>query len=136
MNKVVVILMFMITLNLTFVWLNAMGFTQNIGPQGQSIPNMFNLTTTSGWLMTSFIFLGLSIMGAFISNLFKINAFAVVIFTELFWLPYANTVSIFNAILVDTPLVFSLGLIGMITTLLTLLYVYTMIEWSRVSGGF
>jgi hypothetical protein len=137
MNKIVVILIFIITITLGMTWFNAMGFFENTASGDSVGSNLFNLTTTIGWITTSFLFMGLALLGAFVSNFLKINAFGIIAFTELFWLPYATTVSIFKDFLMQPegmPVAF-LGIFTIFTTIMALLYIYTMIEWSRIPGG-
>lgn len=133
MNKIVVILIFIITVNLGFMWFNQMDFFSS-SPEGQGVTNLFSLTQGMGWITTGFLAIGLGLLAAFASQFLKINAFGIIAFTEFFWIPYANTITVFYSVLNDAPSAF-LGIITIFTTLMTLLYLYTMIEWSRIPGG-
>lgn len=139
MNKIIVILIFLITINLGMTWFNAMGFFQpvNVAGDGNGSTSLFTSSTASGWILNGFLFIVLGILGVIVSQFLKINAFGIIAFTEFFWLPYANTVSIIRAFLVSPngmPVAF-LGIFTIFTTLMAVLYIYTMIEWSRVPGG-
>lgn len=133
MNKIVVLLIFIITVNLGFMWFNQMDFFSS-SPEGQGVTNLFSLTQGIGWITTGFLAIGLGLLAAFASQFLKINAFGIIAFTEFFWIPYANTITVFYSVLKDAPSAF-LGIITIFTTLMTLLYLYTMIEWSRIPGG-
>jgi hypothetical protein len=116
-----------------------MGFFSpiNVAGGGADATNLFSLSTASGWLLLSFLGVILGVIGWLASQFLKINAFGMVAFTEFFWLPYANTVTILKAFLqtpAGMPVAF-LGIFTIFTTLMAILYIYTMIEWSRIPGG-
>lgn len=135
MNKVIVIILFMITLNLGFIWVDNIGLISNPDISGQEVDNLYTSTLSDSWIITGFIMVVLAFLAILISSFLHINAFAVIAFTEIFWVPYANTVTIFNQILAPFGAAFYIGLISIFTTLMTFLYIYTMIEWTRISGG-
>ena len=140
MNKIFVVVIFLIVLNLGMTWFNSMGFFSTINISGGNTKNassLFSLSTGSGWILTGFLSVGLAFIGWLASQFLKINAFGIVAFTIFFWVPYANTVSIIDSFLMapgNIPTTF-LTIFTIFTTVMACLYIYTMIEWSRIPGG-
>jgi len=84
-----------------------------------------------GFLMT-----GLALLGIVISIFTKINAFAMIMFCNIFWFPYYKTSGIFLEMFKDTPEAF-LGIIAIFTTFMLFVFAYALIEMSSstvVSG--
>jgi hypothetical protein len=81
-------------------------------------------------LVDGFIIAGLGFLAGLIARWAKINAFALIMFTEIFWVPYLKTQFIFTSILWDVPAVL-LGFVGIWTTVMLFLFAYTLIEWSN-----
>lgn len=137
MNKLVVILLFIIALNFGFVFLGSMGFFPR-GPEGIVLEYDLTHYTASNFVIDLFIGFGLALMGALVSNFLRINAFAIIMFTELFWFPFTKTVGVFYSIAARVPeaAVAVGGFITIFITMMILLYLFTMVEYSRLPGGF
>ncbi len=136
MNKLVVILIFMVALNFGFVFFGTIGFFPH-GPQGILLEYNLDHYSAGNFLIDLFIGFGLAAMGALVSNFLKINAFAMIMFTEVFWLPFTKTVGVFYSIAAyvpDATIVIG-GFITIFIIIMILLYLFTMVEYSRTSGG-
>jgi hypothetical protein len=84
----------------------------------------------NGLIVNSIMGIGIAILAGFIAQGLRINALAMIIFAEVFWLPYLNTLAIFDHIFVDTPLVFSIGFVCIFTTLMVFCFIYALLEMS------
>lgn len=136
MNKLVVILFFMIALNFGFVFFGTMGFFPH-GPQGVILEYDLAHYTAGNFIIDLFLSIGLAAMGGLVSNFVRINAFAMIMFTEFFWLPFSKTIGVFWSIATQVPAaaVVVEGFITIFTILMIVFYLQVMIEYSRVPGG-
>lgn len=144
MKKIIVILFFMIALNFGFVFFGTMGFFPH-GPQGVDVttidPLLFEYDlsryTAANFVIDILLFTGLAAMGAIVSNFLRINAFAMIMFTELFWWPFSKTIGVFWSISEYTPdaTMVVAGFISIFTILMIVFYLFTMVEYSRSDGG-
>ena len=129
MNKAYVLVMVMIVVNLVFVWFDAMEFFA-YQPMGTNVEYPRN------YAIDFFVAAGMISLAAVASVFIKVNAFAMIMFTTIFWYPFYLTSGIFLEILKDAPMAF-LGIIGIFTTIMLFIYAYALIEMSSstvVSG--
>jgi len=136
MNKLAVVLIFMIILNFGFVFLGTIGLFPH-GPQGILLEYSLDHYTAGNFIIDLFIGVGLAAMGILVSNFLKINAFAMIMFTEIFWLPFTKTIGVFYSIANYVPDA-TATVVGFITAfiiIMILLYLFTMVEYSRASAG-
>lgn len=138
MNKAYVLAMVMICFNLVLIWFNAMEFFtyQPTGVGGIEYNESsygFDDLLVSGFLITG---LG-SLLILFASRFVQINAFAIILFTNIFWHPYFATTKIFENILYNnTPAAFW-GILGIFTGIMLFIFAYALIQMSNsavVSG--
>jgi len=136
LNKAYVLAMVMIVVNLCFIWFAAMEFFsyQPVGtdveyPQQYGFANIFSP-------IDGFVAVGLGLLAGLVSMFIRINAFAMIMFTTIFWFPFYKTSGIFLEVLKDTPVVF-LGIVAIFMTIMFFIYAYALIEMSSstvVSG--
>ncbi len=119
-KKVATIVIFLIVLNWAFVWFGNMGFFE-YGPLGMII--------TFHWAIDTFIITGLGLLGLIFSSVVKINAFALIMFIEVFWWPYIKASALIGHLLIDTPAAFATieGIFGII---MLLIFAMALIEMS------
>lgn len=138
MNKAYVLAMVMICFNFILIWFNAMEFFsyQPAGAEGVSYDTYYygvGDILTSGFLITGLTALGILFVGRFM----RINAFALIIFTNIFWIPYLATSAIFyNILYYNTPEAFW-GIFSIFTGMMAFIFAYALIEMSSgttVSG--
>jgi hypothetical protein len=126
----------MIALNFGFVFMGTLGFFPH-GPQGILLEYDLAHYTAGNFIIDLFLSVGLAAMGAIVSNFVKINAFAMIMFTEIFWLPFSKTIGVFWSIANQIPgaAVVVGGFVTLFTILMILFYLFTMVDWSRIPGG-
>jgi len=124
------IVMVLIVFNLVIVWFDAMGFFR-YHPVGTW--SDFNV---GAFLMKDVIFgtygflaIGISILGGIAAKLLNINAFKMIMYMEIFWLPYTRTISIFHEVLKGTSNAFLL-IITIFTIVMSFVFLYDLIEMS------
>jgi hypothetical protein len=125
----------MIVLNFGFVFFGSMGLFPH-GPHGIILEYDLNHYTAANFIIDLFLGIGLAAMGTLVSNFVRINAFAMIMFTEFFWLPFSKTIGVFWSIAGEVPgaAVAVGGFITIFTVLMVLLYLFTMIEYSKFQG--
>jgi mannose/fructose/N-acetylgalactosamine-specific phosphotransferase system component IID len=123
----------MITVNLCFIWFNAMGVFeyQPSGVETEYNVEKYGFTNlvTDGFLIT-----GLALVGILISRIMKINAFAMIMFTEIFWFPWYKTSAIFHEVFQYAPEVFW-GVEGIFSSIMLFTFAFALIELSQYLGG-
>lgn len=126
----------MIVLNFGFVFFGTLGFFPH-GPQGIILEYDLAHYTAGNFLMDIFLTVGLAAMGGLVSNFVRINAFAMIMFTELFWLPFSKTIGVFWSIANQVPAAAVVvgGFITIFTILMIVFYLFVMVEYSKVPGG-
>jgi hypothetical protein len=126
----------MITINFGFVFFGNIGFFPH-GPQGILLEYDLAHYTAGNFLMDLFLTIGLAAIGGLVSNFVRINAFAMIMFTELFWLPFSKTIGVFWSITTQVPeaAVITGGFITIFTILMIVFYLFTMVEYSKLQGG-
>jgi len=83
----------------------------------------------SGFLITGLTSLAILFVGRFM----RINAFALILFTNIFWIPYLATVGIFqNVLQTNTPEAFW-GIFTIFTAIMTFIFAYALIKMSNSS---
>lgn len=127
--------MFIVTINLVLVFFAAINLFP-YQPEGTSItynPDYgFANIVTDGFIMA-----GLALLGIIISAFVRINAFAIIVFTNIFWFPYIKTMSIYHEVLQYGGIAFEAGIITIFSTLMLFIFAYALIEMSSstaVSG--
>lgn len=108
-------------------------FSYQPGGTGVSYEGKYGFANllTDGLLAT-----GLLLLAGLVSMFVRINAFAIIVFTQIFWFPYIKTSGIFYEVLQDAPAVF-LGIISIFTVIMLFIFAYALIEMSSstvVSG--
>ena len=135
MNKAYVLAMVMISFNLVLIWFNAMEFFsyQPAGIEGVAYNTGqygFGDILISGFLITGLTSLAILFVGRFM----RINAFALILFTNIFWIPYLATVQIFQNVLeYNTPEAFW-GIFTIFTGMMLFIFAYALIEMSNASA--
>lgn len=138
MNKAYVLAMVMICFNLVIIWFNAMEFF-SYQPSGiESVTYNTEQYGFSDILISGFLITGLTSLGIlFVGRFMRINAFALIVFTNIFWIPYLATVKVFqNVLQTDTPEAFW-GFFTIFTGMMLFIFAYALIEMSNstvVSG--
>lgn len=123
----------MITVNMCFIWFDSMGIF-DYQPAGVDVDyddskyGFMNLVT-DGFLIT-----GLALVGVIISRIIKINSFAMIMYTEIFWFPWYKTSAIFHEIFQYAPTTFW-GIEGVFTTIMSFTFAFGLIELSQYFGG-
>lgn len=122
-------IIFLIVVCWGFTFFNTLGFFK-YQPGGTSIGYDtakfgFNNILTDGFLIA-----GLGFLAGLIARWAKINAFALIMFTEIFWLPYIKTQFIFTSVLWGAPAVL-LSFVTIWSIVMLFLFAYTLIEWSN-----
>jgi len=134
LNKAYVLAMVMICFNLVLIWFNAMEFFsyQPSGVEGISYNTGsygFSDIIISGFLITGLTSLAILFAARFV----QINAFAMILFTNIFWIPYLATVKIFQSVLQNnTPEAFW-GIFTIFTGIMLFIFAYALIEMSNSS---
>lgn len=133
MNKAYIIAMVMICFNFVLIWFNAMGFFlyQPQGIEGVAYNEGsygFNNLVTDGFLI-----IGLTLLGGLISLFTRVNAFAMIMFINIFWFPYIKTIDVFLNILQGTPDAFSVGIFTIFTGMMLFVFAYALIEMSSTT---
>lgn len=133
--------MTMIIFNLVLIWFASMEFftyqPQGVGTldnQQAGYPSQFSFTDFFG---SGFLIVALSALGALIAAKFtQINAVAMFLFINIFWIPYLATVEVLDNALIYTPEVFQ-GFVIIFTTIMLFVFAYALIEMSNSSttGG-
>lgn len=121
MNKAYVLVMFMVTFCLVMTFFATLNFFA-YQPQAPSIA--LNI------VIDGFIITGLALLGVVVNTFAKINAFAMLMFIEIFWFPYYKTIGIFHEVFQYTPIEFEVGIIGIFTALMLAVFAYALIEMS------
>jgi hypothetical protein len=144
MKNTAVIILFLVVVNFTIAWFGSMGFF-TVGPSGiepddpdkkvydESKFSFAPLLSGDNIAAAGFLFVGLALVGYVASVFLRINAFAMIMFTNIFWLPYLNTVSILWGFLVGAPAAF-LGIASIFSTIMLFIFAYALIEMSKVGG--
>ena len=135
MNKAYVIVMCVVAFNLVLIWFNTMEFFA-YQPMGTDVVYNTSEYGFSNIVADGFLMTGLALLGIVISMFTKINAFAMIMFCNIFWFPYYKTSGIFFEMFQDAPEAF-LGIIGIFTTCMLFVFAYALIEMSSstvVSG--
>ena len=131
MNKVAVTVIFLIVFCWAFWFVGTLGFF-NTGPEGAVI-TYDDKYTLNNLLADGFLIAGLGALAILMRVAgVKINAFALVMFIEIFWYPYLKTVFIFTSVLAIAPAVL-ISIVGIWTTVMLFMFAYTLIEWSNSS---
>lgn len=128
MNKAYVLAMVMIIVNVLFIWFQAMQFFA-YQPQGTEVTYDVAKYGFTDIIRDGFIAFGLALLAGLVSLFVKINAFAMIMFTEIFWFPFYKTSGIFYEILKDAPVAF-LGITSIFMTIMLFIFAYTLIEMS------
>lgn len=134
MNKAYVLAMVMICFNFVLIWFNVMEFFsyQPSGVEGISYNTGsygFSDIIISGFLITGLTSLAILFAARFV----QINAFAMILFTNIFWIPYLATVKIFQSVLQNnTPEAFW-GIFTIFTGIMLFIFAYALIEMSNSS---
>lgn len=129
MQKVAVVIIFLIVVCLGFNFFDTLGFF-DYQPQGEDIGYDSDKYGFDNIIVDGFLITGLGFLAALVGRIVKINAFGLVMFTEIFWFPYIKTQFIFTSILWNVPAVL-LGIVTIWTTVMLFLFAYTLIEWSN-----
>lgn len=141
MNKAYVLAMVMIIFNLVLIWFNAMELfsyqPSGLGTLDEQVAGYPSAYSFDNIAFEGFIFVALTaLLGIVIAKLFRINAFSLILFINIFWLPYLVTIKIFDSVLGDTPIAFQ-GIIIIFTSIMVFIFAYALIEMSNstvVSG--
>ena len=121
MNKAYVLAMFMITFCMVMTFFGTLGFFR-YQPQAPSV--------TMNIVIDGFVAIGLAALGGLVHMFTKINAFAMIMFVQIFWFPYYKTIGIFHEVFQYTPVEFEVGIIAIFTTLMLCVFAYALIEMS------
>jgi len=121
MNKAYVLVMIMVTFCLVMTFFDTLNFFI-YQPQAPSV--VMNI------VIDGFIAAGLAALGGLVAMFVKINAFAMIMFVEIFWFPYYKTTGIFHEVFQYTPIEFEVGTIGIFTALMLAVFAYALIEMS------
>lgn len=135
MNKAYVIVMCVVSFNLVLIWFGTMDFF-SYQPMGTDVVYDATQYGFANIVADGFLMTGLALLGIVISIFTKINAFAMIMFCNIFWFPYYKTSGIFLEMFKDTPEAF-LGIIAIFTTFMLFVFAYALIEMSSstvVSG--
>lgn len=135
MNKAYVLAMVMIVVNLIFIWFGTMEFF-TYQPTGIDVGYDTAKYGFSNLILDGFIATGLGLLAGLVSIFMRINAFAMIMFVEVFWFPFYKTSGIFYEVLKDAPAAF-LGITGIFMTIMFFVFAYALIEMSSstvVSG--
>lgn len=135
MNKAYVLAMVMIVVNLIFIWFSAMEFF-SYQPQGTDVTYDVAKYGFANLITDGFIAVGLALLAGLVSLFVRINAFAMIMFTEIFWFPFYKTSGIFYEVLKGTPEAF-LGITSIFMIIMFFIFAYALIEMSSstvVSG--
>jgi len=127
--------MFIITVNLVFAFFGTLGFF-SYQPEGVDITYNdkygFNDMLTDGFIIS-----GLALLGLIVSAFVRINAFAMIMFVEIFFFPYIKCLGFFHEVLQFTPAAFENGIYLIFTTIMLFIFAYALLEMSSstvVSG--
>jgi len=135
LNKAYVIVMCVVSFNLVLIWFGTMDFF-SYQPMGTDVVYDATQYGFANIVADGFLMTGLALLGIVISIFTKINAFAMIMFCNIFWFPYYKTSGIFLEMFKDTPEAF-LGIIAIFTTFMLFVFAYALIEMSSstvVSG--
>jgi hypothetical protein len=144
-NRIVVVLVFLVIVNICFSWFGLMGFIHpETMPSSGDIKDPlsgkeYSISFYNTVDIILYVVIGgiLSVMAYFASNYLKINAFSMILFTDVIWIPFLSTLQIFNSIFISAgvPIVFYGTLLSIFGFVMIILYLYTLAEWSRIPGG-
>ena len=121
MNKAYVLVMMMVAFCLVMTFFDTLGFF-TYQPQAPSVS--INI------VIDGFIGVGLALLGGLVAMFVKINAFAMIMFVEIFWFPYYKTIGIFHEVFQYAPIEFEIGIISIFTTFMLFVFAYALIEMS------
>ena len=96
--------MVLVIFNLILLWFNLMGFF-NYSPAGVNVPNtggILGFTATNVWAL-SILTGGIAIIAAAISRITGVNLIKMVLYMEIFWIPYVTTMDTFSTIFNTSP---------------------------------
>jgi len=136
LNKVYVNIMFIIVFNLVLCFFASISLFA-YQPMGTEINYNVAEYGFNDILVDGFIISGLALLGLIVSAFVRINAFALIMFTEIFWFPYYKTAAIYHEILQYGGLAFEVGIIAIFTTIMFFVFAYALLEMSSstvVSG--
>lgn len=136
MNKAYVLVMFIVIVNLVLAFFGTLGFF-SYQPEGVDIAYNSTEYGFDNLLTDGFIATGLALLGLVISAFVRINAFAMIMFIEIFWFPYLKCLGFFHEVLQYTPEAFEIGIYGIFTTIMLFIFAYALLEMSSntvVSG--
>jgi len=136
LNKVYINIMFIVVFNLVLCFFASISLFA-YQPMGTEINYNVAEYGFENIITDGFIFTGLALLGLIISSFVRINAFALIMFTEIFWFPYYKTAAIYHEVLQYGGLAFEVGVIGLFTTIMLFVFAYALLEMSSstvVSG--
>jgi len=128
LNKAAVLVLTLVIFNLVLVFFDTQGFF-SYQPQGVEIEYDVAKYGFANLLVDGFIITGLALLGLIISAITRINAFAMILFVEIFWFPYYKVSGVFYEVMKSSPEV-ALGLAGIFTTIMLFVFAYALIEMS------
>lgn len=131
MNKAYVLAMVMICFNAVLIWFAAMEFFsyQPVGVGSAGYNSLYDFTDLFGG--GGFLVVGLSALGSFfVARFVRINAFAMFMFVNIFWLPYIVTVQVFRNALYGTPEAFQ-GILAIFTMIMLFIFAMALIQMSN-----
>ena len=128
-NKAYVNVTFLIALNASLSFFAAMDFF-TYQPLGNWEP--YNLVSASG-LVTGLIGVGIFAIGAFAGRFLQINAFAMALFTTIFWTPFITTSRLILSAILGADggnVVVAVGFEAIFFTFMVLSFAWALIEMS------
>lgn len=130
MRKSAVIVMVLIIFNVVLLWFSAMGFF-NYSPEGtevESTGGVLGFTGTSIWGYTLLI-TSVALIGGAISRVTGINMVKMILYMEIFWVPYVTTMGTFNIVFNSSPESF-LGFASIFSLIMIFVFAYDLYEMS------